>query len=93
MGRRELSRTLTEHMLSSAFVTLAALPLTPHGKLDRKALPAPDPSSVARGAREAPEGEVEKQIAHLAGAARSWRAWDGRTTPSSWAGIRCWWCN
>src|SRR5262249_52500665 len=39
--RAFLGRTLPEHMIPAAFVVLGQLPLTPSGKIDRRALPAP----------------------------------------------------
>ncbi|MDE1480364.1 amino acid adenylation domain-containing protein, partial [Xenorhabdus bovienii] len=63
--RLQLSRQLAEYMLPSAFMTLEAFPLTPNGKLDRQALPAPDPSAVVTRNYEAPVGEVENALAQI----------------------------
>ncbi|MBB1062176.1 non-ribosomal peptide synthetase, partial [Marilutibacter spongiae] len=61
--REAMSRDLAAHMLPSAFVELQAMPLTPNGKLDRKALPAPDRGAAASREYEAPADEVEQAVA------------------------------
>ena len=62
--RDHLRDRLPEHMVPSAFVVLDALPLTPHGKIDRGALPAPGESRPElEGGFAAPRTPVEEVIA------------------------------
>ena len=60
--REALKAFLPDYMIPSAFVTLTQWPLTPTGKVDKKALPAPDMSTQARE-YVAPRNELEQKIA------------------------------
>ncbi|REG14281.1 non-ribosomal peptide synthase protein (TIGR01720 family)/amino acid adenylation domain-containing protein/natural product biosynthesis luciferase-like monooxygenase protein, partial [Archangium gephyra] len=64
--REHLKQKLPGHMVPSAFVQLEKVPLTPNGKVDRKALPAPEGVSASSGEPFAPpRTELEVQLAAL----------------------------
>ena len=73
--RDALGETLPDYMIPSRFVSLDALPMTPNGKVDRKALPEPGVSHGSHrvAARDARGGEARRDLARLC----------SRSTPST----------
>ncbi|AIV74690.1 amino acid adenylation domain protein [Burkholderia pseudomallei] len=61
--RAQAAQHLPSYMVPSAYVRLDAWPLTPNGKLDRRALPAPADDAYARAEYEAPQGAKEEALA------------------------------
>ncbi len=59
-----LSRSLTPYMVPKILMQLEKFPLTPNGKVDRRALPEPAPETEATQGKE-PKTELEKKIAGL----------------------------
>ncbi|HEX6371582.1 MAG TPA: amino acid adenylation domain-containing protein [Longimicrobium sp.] len=61
--RQALAATLPAHMVPTEWVVLETLPLNPHGKVDRRALPAPGPSGAAH--RTPPRTPAEELVADV----------------------------
>ena len=63
--RRRLSEKLPEFMMPSAFVVLDAMPLSPNGKVNRSALPAPEFSRDESEVFVGPSNPVEEKLAEI----------------------------
>jgi amino acid adenylation domain-containing protein len=63
--RSALAATLPEYMVPSAFVVLDSLPLSPSGKLDRSALPAPDWNAGPQEEYVVPRTDTEEVLARI----------------------------
>ncbi len=64
--KSQLSERLPGYMIPSSFVMLNAMPLTPNGKIDRKALPEPEFSRESlRSEYAAPTNETEEKLSGI----------------------------
>jgi amino acid adenylation domain-containing protein len=60
-----LQEKLPSYMLPSAFIAIKEIPLTPNGKVDRRALPAPEQIEVSTAGFIAPRTEMEQLVAEI----------------------------
>jgi len=65
--REFLRARLAEHMVPAAFVVLDALPLNPNGKVNKKALPAPDRTAFSGCDYAPPRDDLERELVAIWG--------------------------
>jgi aryl carrier-like protein len=63
--RAKLAEYLPDYMIPAIWVRLDSLPMTPNGKLDRAALPAPDITAPQEQAFAAPKTPLEESLASI----------------------------
>ena len=63
--REHLKKTLPEYMVPAYFVFLDQLPLSPNGKIDRKALPEPPSRTESNRSFVLPRTPIEKKLSEL----------------------------
>ena len=63
--RSHLRGTVPEYMVPGAWITIDAVPMTPNGKVDRRALPAIAHAAAPAGGVRAPATHAERMLAEL----------------------------
>ncbi|MEC0241464.1 amino acid adenylation domain-containing protein [Paenibacillus dokdonensis] len=63
--REHIGKQLPDYMIPSYFMQLPEMPLTPNGKIDRKALPEPDASQARSKDYVAPRTDIEQAVADV----------------------------
>ncbi|MCR8937086.1 non-ribosomal peptide synthase/polyketide synthase [Brevibacillus laterosporus] len=63
--REQLAEELPSYMVPTFFVQLEKMPLTPNGKVDRRALPKPDGELIAGTEYVAPSNQIEEQLVDI----------------------------
>lgn len=63
--RSHLKKFVLDYMMPSYFVQVDSFPLTPNGKIDRKALLLPEEFLPTNGTRELPSNDIERKIAGI----------------------------
>ncbi|PSB54682.1 non-ribosomal peptide synthetase, partial [Chamaesiphon polymorphus] len=63
--REFMSERLPDYMVPGAFVLLPELPVTPNGKVDKAALPAPDLTTMLAAGYVAPQTDVEVTLVQI----------------------------